>query len=97
MKCIKLAMLCGLLTLGMTATAFAAKGDKEVDFTLGFATALYGNYDVCWGFDIGGGYEFLDNLPLVSAATPCSCEGTLATTRGRPVSSAWTWMPAGCR
>ncbi|HEY6872134.1 MAG TPA: outer membrane beta-barrel protein [Geobacteraceae bacterium] len=70
MKCIRLVMLCVLLTVGMTATAFAAKGDKEVDFTLGFATAPYGSYDLGWGFDFGGGYEFFDNFtPGISGDT----------------------------
>jgi len=70
MKCIRLAMLCVLLTLGMTATAFAAKGDTEVDFTGGFATAPYGNYDLGWGVDFGVGYEFFDNFtPGISGDT----------------------------
>ena len=70
MKCFKRALLCVLLVLGMTTTAFAAKGDKELDFTLGFATAPYGNYDLGWGFNVGGGYEFFDNFtPGISGDT----------------------------
>lgn len=67
MKCIKLVLTCVLLVLGMSATAFAAKGDKEVDFTLGFATSPYDGFDTGWGFTFGGGYEFFDNFtPQIS-------------------------------
>jgi opacity protein-like surface antigen len=70
MKCIRFAIVCVILTIGMAATAYAAKGDTEIDFTGGFATAPYENYDLGWGFDFGGGYEFFDNFtPGISGDT----------------------------
>jgi opacity protein-like surface antigen len=70
MKCFRLAMISMLLVLGLAASAFAAKGDKEVDFSLGFATAPYGSYDTGWGLNFGGGYEFLDSFtPSIAGDT----------------------------
>lgn len=70
MKCVKLVLVCVLLVLGMSATAFAAKGDKEIDFTLGFATSPYDGFDTGWGFTFGGGYEFFDDFtPQISGDT----------------------------
>lgn len=70
MKLIRLAMLCVLVTVAMTATALAAKGDKEVDFSAGMASDPYGGFGVGWGLDVGGGYEFLDDFtPGISGDT----------------------------
>ena len=62
MNCFKRVVLCVMLVMGMAANSYAAKGDSEVDFSLGFATAPYDAYDVGWGFNFGGGYEFFDDF-----------------------------------
>ncbi|MFZ2951229.1 MAG: outer membrane beta-barrel protein [Desulfuromonadaceae bacterium] len=63
-----------LLTLSLAATSFAARGDKEVDLSIGIATssdagnpgyAGYGygygsSYGTGLGLSVGGGYELLD-------------------------------------
>lgn len=49
---------CLTLLLGMASGALAAKGDKELDFGLGFSTGPYGDSDLGWGLNFGGGYEF---------------------------------------
>jgi outer membrane protein W len=70
MKCIRLAIVCVILTIGMASTAFAEKGDTEIDFTGGFATAPYSDFDLGWGVNFGGGYEFFDNFtPGISGDT----------------------------
>ena len=70
MKSIRLAMLCVLVTVAMTTTAFAAKGDKEIDFGAGLASDPYGGFGVGWGGNLGGGYEFFDEFtPGISGDT----------------------------
>jgi hypothetical protein len=70
MKCFTLAILCMLMTVAMTATAFGAKGDNEIDFSAGFATAPYEDSDLGWGLNVGGGYEFLEDFtPGISGDT----------------------------
>lgn len=64
-----------LLTLSLAATSFAARGDREVDLSIGIATssdtgnAGYGvgygygygsSYGTGFGLSVGGGYELLD-------------------------------------
>lgn len=49
---------CLMLLLSMASGAMAAKGDKELDFGIGFATAPYDHGDLGWGLNFGGGYEF---------------------------------------
>lgn len=49
-----------LLTLCLSATSFAARGDKEVDFSIGLATEAYSGLGTGFGMSVGGGYEFLD-------------------------------------
>ncbi|MGB9082521.1 MAG: outer membrane beta-barrel protein [Desulfuromonadaceae bacterium] len=63
-----------LLTLSLVATSFAARGDKEVDLSIGIATSSdagnpgYAGYGYGYssslgtgfGLSVGGGYELLD-------------------------------------
>lgn len=49
-----------LLTLSVTATSFAAKGDKEVDVNIGLATEAYSGLGTGFALSAGGGYELLD-------------------------------------
>jgi hypothetical protein len=59
-----------LITLSLAATSFAAKGDKEVDLSIGLATSSDAGNGVGFGFgsslgtgfglSVGGGYELLD-------------------------------------
>ncbi len=48
-----------LLTLSLAATSFAAMGDKEIDFGLGFATEAYSGSGTGLNLSVGGGYELL--------------------------------------
>ena len=75
MKCFRLAIISMLLVLGLAASAFAAKGDKEVDFSVGFATGPYGDSDTGWGLNFGGGYEFLDNFTPAIAGDSLQLRG----------------------
>jgi len=59
MKKVVLIAACFTLLLGMSSAALAAKGDTELDFGIGFATAPYDESDLGWGLNFGGGYEFL--------------------------------------
>jgi len=49
-----------LFTLGLAATSFAAKGDREIDFSVGLATSLDSRVDNGFALSVGGGYELLD-------------------------------------
>lgn len=55
LTCITLSLL---MVATLASTAFAAKGDKELDLGIGFATAPYNEGDLGWGLNFGGGYEF---------------------------------------
>ncbi|WP_243373177.1 outer membrane beta-barrel protein [Geotalea sp. SG265] len=59
MKKLVFVAACLTLLFGMSSAALAAKGDKELDFGVGFATAPYDRGDLGWGLNFGGGYEFL--------------------------------------
>lgn len=78
MKCFRLAMISMLLVLGLAASAFAAKGDKELDFSVGFATAPASGFDTGWGLNVGGGYEFLDNFTPSIAGDTLQLRGDIA-------------------
>lgn len=69
---VKILAASALLTLGIAATSFAAKGDKEIDLSIGVATSSDTGYDggyagygdssfgTGFGMSVGGGYELLD-------------------------------------
>lgn len=103
MKRFGLTMVLVLVCLCTAATAFAAKGDKEVDFTLGFGTAPYGDYDLGWGFDFGGGYEFFDNFTPSIAGDTLQIRGDIgyhtwsATQSGVDVSASRVPVIVSCR
>ncbi|WP_054697065.1 hypothetical protein [Geotalea toluenoxydans] len=59
MKKLVLIAACLTLVFGVSSAALAAKGDTELDFGIGFATAPYDRGDLGWGLNFGGGYEFL--------------------------------------
>lgn len=48
-----------LLTLSLAATSFAALGDKEIDISIGLATAPDSRFDTGFNLSVGGGYEML--------------------------------------
>src|SRR6266702_133635 len=49
-----------LFTLGLAATSFAAKGDREIDFSVGLATSPESGADNGFALSVGGGYELLE-------------------------------------
>lgn len=67
-KIVRILAASALLTLSVTATSFAAKGDKEVDLSVGLATSTNSGFetgfdagfDAGFGLSAGGGYELLD-------------------------------------
>lgn len=59
-RIVKILAASALLTLSLAATSFAARGDREVDFSVGLATSPDSSVDTGFGLSVGGGYEFLD-------------------------------------
>lgn len=58
-KIVRILAASALLTLGLAATSFAAMGDKEIDFGLGFATESFSGSGTGLNLSVGGGYEVL--------------------------------------
>ena len=65
---VRILVTSALLALSVAATAFAAKGDKEVDVNLGLATEAYSGSGVGFAMSVGGGYELLD-IPAIKGST----------------------------
>lgn len=69
-KIVRILAASALLTLTVSATSFAARGDKEVDVNVGLATSSDAGYSAGYGYSsslgtgfglsVGGGYELLD-------------------------------------
>lgn len=59
-RIVKILAASALLTLSLAATSFAARGDKEVDLSVGLATESYSGSDTGFGLSVGGGHELLD-------------------------------------
>ena len=58
-KIVTILVASALLTMSLAATSFASLGDKEIDFSVGLATAPDSRFDTGFNFSVGGGYEML--------------------------------------